>query len=79
MTRMIPARPRAGTNVSEKRIFDAFAGAANADDWIVLHSLEIRRHAAQFQGEADFIVLVPGRGIVVIEAKEPRVRRVQGR
>ncbi|MGO2747007.1 NERD domain-containing protein [Microbacterium sp.] len=71
MTRMIPERPRNGANVSEKRIFDAFAGAHNADDWIVLHSLEVRRHAAQFQGEADFIVLIPGRGIVVIEAKSP--------
>ncbi|MGM7667633.1 NERD domain-containing protein [Microbacterium sp. A93] len=71
MIRMIPPRPRTGANVSEKRIFDAFAGAHDADDWIVLHSIEIRRHAAQFQGEADFIVLVPGRGIVVIEAKSP--------
>ncbi|WP_292700021.1 hypothetical protein [Microbacterium sp. 69-10] len=26
---------------------------------------------AQFQSEADFIVLIPGRGIVVIEAKSP--------
>ncbi|WP_175987242.1 nuclease-related domain-containing DEAD/DEAH box helicase [Microbacterium tenebrionis] len=71
MPRMIPQRPRPGANVSEKRIFDAFAGATGADDWIVLHSLEIHRHASQFQGEADFIVLVPGRGIVVIEAKSP--------
>ncbi|REJ05131.1 hypothetical protein DY023_11175 [Microbacterium bovistercoris] len=71
MTRMIPPRPRTGANFSEQRIFDAFAGAHDADDWIVLHSLEIRRHAAQFQGEADFIVLIPGRGIVVIEAKSP--------
>lgn len=71
MTRMIPARPRNGANVSEKRIFDAFAGAHDADDWIVLHSLEVRRHAAQSQGEADFVVLVPGRGIVVVEAKSP--------
>ncbi|MBO0981971.1 nuclease-related domain-containing DEAD/DEAH box helicase [Microbacterium sp. SD291] len=71
MTRMIPARPRRGANVSETRIFDAFAGSTASDDWIVLHSLEVRRHAAQFQGEADFIVLVPGRGIVVIEAKSP--------
>ena len=68
---MIPARPRDGANSSEKRIFDAFAGARGADDWIVLHSLEIRRHAAQFQGEADFIVIVPWRGIVVVEAKSP--------
>ncbi|MFP1602969.1 NERD domain-containing protein [Microbacterium sp. 2216-1] len=71
MTRMIPARPRGGANVSEKRIFDAFAGAHDADDWIVLHSLEIRRHLTRMQGEADFIVLVPGRGIVMIEAKSP--------
>lgn len=71
MTRMIPARPRAGANFSETRIFDAFAGSTASDDWIVLHSLEVRRHASQFQGEADFIVLVPGRGLVVIEAKSP--------
>lgn len=71
MTRMIPLRPRAGANVSEKRIFDAFAGAHDSDDWIVLHSLGIRRHATQFEGEADFVVLIPGRGIVVIEAKSP--------
>ncbi|MGB3375938.1 MAG: NERD domain-containing protein [Microbacterium sp.] len=71
MTRMIPPRPRSGANTSEKRIFDAFAGAHDADDWIVLHSLEIRRHATQFEGETDFIVLIPGRGIVVIEAKSP--------
>lgn len=73
MTRMIPARPRRRANTSETRIFDAFAGATSteSDGWIVLHSLEVRRHASQFQGEADFIVLVPGRGIVVIEAKSP--------
>ncbi|MFT4259646.1 NERD domain-containing protein [Microbacterium sp.] len=73
MARMIPARPRSGANSSETRIFDAFAGAtaSASEDWIVLHSLEVRRHAAQFQGEADFVVLVPGRGIVVIEAKSP--------
>ncbi|QTV78986.1 hypothetical protein [Microbacterium sp. NIBRBAC000506063] len=27
---MIPLRPRKGANVSEKRIFDAFAGATGA-------------------------------------------------
>ncbi|MGX1696375.1 NERD domain-containing protein [Microbacterium keratanolyticum] len=71
MPRMIPPRPRSGANVSETRIFDALASTHDADDWIVLHSLEVRRHATQFQGEADFVVVVPGRGIVVIEAKSP--------
>ncbi|MFT4156385.1 MAG: hypothetical protein QM630_00425 [Microbacterium sp.] len=48
MTRMIPARPRSGANTSETRIFDAFAGATASatEDWIVLHSIEVRRHAA---------------------------------
>lgn len=64
-----PAARRA--SVSEKRTFDAFAGAAGADDWIVLRSLEVGRHAAQFEGGADFFVFVPGRSIVVIEAKSP--------
>lgn len=71
MIRMIPPRPRTGANVSEKRIFDAFAGAHDADSWVVLHSLEIRRHTTHFEGEADFIVLIPGHGVVVIEAKSP--------
>ncbi|GAB3279606.1 nuclease-related domain-containing DEAD/DEAH box helicase [Microbacterium lacusdiani] len=68
---MIPARPRKGANGSERRVFDAFASVRGHDDWIVIHSLQLRRHATQFQGEADFLVLVPGRGIVVIEAKSP--------
>ncbi|MGV9768308.1 NERD domain-containing protein [Microbacterium sp. NPDC003461] len=71
MARMIPARPRSGANGSERRVFDAFAGARGIDDWVVIHGLQIRRHVGQFQGEADFIVIVPGRGIVVIEAKSP--------
>ena len=69
--RMIPPRPRDGANVSEKRVFDAFASIPGHEDWIVIHSLQVRRHAAQFQGETDFIVIVPGCGIVVIEAKNP--------
>jgi hypothetical protein len=52
-------------------VFDAFASVPARDDWIVIHSLQLRRHATQFQGEADFIVLVPGRGIVVVETKSP--------
>jgi len=71
MPRMIPSRPRTGANGSEKRIFDAFASARGIDDWTVIHGLQIRRHVGQFQGEADFIVVAPRRGIVVIEAKSP--------
>lgn len=71
MVRMIPPYPREGANSSERRIFDALEGIQERDDWIAIHSLGIGRHASAFQGEADFIVLVPGRGILVIEAKSP--------
>jgi len=71
MVRMIPPYPREGANSSERRIFDALEGIQGCDDWIAIHSLGIGRHASAFQGEADFIVLVPGRGILVIEAKSP--------
>lgn len=71
MVRMIPPYARDGANVSERKIFDALDGLQGRDDWIAIHSLSIGRHATAFAGEADFIVLVPGRGIVVIEAKAP--------
>jgi hypothetical protein len=35
----------------------------------VLHSLGIASHVRQVKGEADFVVVVPGSGILVIEAK----------
>lgn len=71
MVRMIPPYAREGANFSEKRIFDALEGIQGHDDWIAIHSLSVGRHASAFQGEADFVVLVPGRGILVIEAKAP--------
>ena len=71
MVRMIPPYAREGANVSELRIFDALDGIQGHDDWIAIHSLSVGRHASAFQGEADFVVLVPGKGILVIEAKAP--------
>lgn len=71
MVRMIPPYAREGANASERKIFDALDGIQGHDDWVAIHSLSIGRHATAFTGEADFIVLVPGRGILVIEAKAP--------
>jgi hypothetical protein len=53
----------------ERALFDALASHPATDDWIVLHSLCIASHVRQVQGEADFVVIVPGHGIVVIEVK----------
>ena len=56
----------------ERALFDAFASHPATDDWIVLHSLCIASHVRQVQGEADFVVIVPGHGIVVVEVKSHR-------
>lgn len=68
---MIPPSPRDGANTSERRIFAALEGMSGRDDWVVIHSLRVARHRASFVGEADFIVLAPGKGIAIIEAKSP--------
>ncbi|GAA1941573.1 hypothetical protein GCM10009775_36700 [Microbacterium aoyamense] len=72
MPRMIPSTARAGANWSERRLFDAFAGMMDRTDWVVFHSLVVRQHVDKLMGEADFVVAVPGRGILVIEAKAPK-------
>lgn len=71
MVRMIPAYAREGANSSERKVFDALESIQGHDDWIAIHSLGIGRHASALQGEADFIVIAPGQGILVIEVKSP--------
>lgn len=71
MVRMIPPTPRDGANTSEKKIFTALEGMTDRDDWVVIHSLRIARHRTAYTGEADFLILAPGKGIAIIEAKSP--------
>lgn len=78
MVRMIPAYPREGANVSERKVFTALEGIQGHDDWIVIHSLGIGRHRSALHGEADFIVIAPERGILVIEVKAPAYVEYRG-
>ena len=66
---MIPAYVPANAPPGEQAVFHAFASAANTDNWVVMHSLAIAEHVRQVEGEADFVVLVPGQGLVIIEVK----------
>lgn len=72
MPRMIPSTSRSGANSSERRVYNAFEGIVDRPDWTVIHSLPIRQHIGKEMGEADFVVVVPGKGIVVIETKSPK-------
>jgi len=69
---MIPARPRQDANASEKASFMALEGIANRPSWAVIHSLSLTDNLYTIAGESDFVVLVPGKGIVVIETKAPK-------
>jgi Nuclease-related domain/UvrD-like helicase C-terminal domain len=53
----------------EYEIFKLLATDTGASGWIVLHSLDIAEHVRAVQGEADFIVLIPNEGILILEVK----------
>lgn len=78
MTKMIPAQPRAGANKSEQAVFRAFEGIMDRPDWKVIHSLELTDNLFTLHGEADFVVFVPGKGILVIETKSPSYAVYEG-
>lgn len=69
---MMPPVILDGAPPGEKAVFHALAGASGTDEWVVLHSLGIADHVRQVEGEADFIVLVPRVGILVVEVKSHR-------
>lgn len=69
MARMIPPLIPPDCAPGERIVFERLASDPQADGWIVLHSLELARHVRQVQGEADFVVIIPGAGVAVIEVK----------
>ena len=80
-----PTIPPDTPSDGEKLVFDllgsgqAVAGAdlagvgAEADGeaagWTALHSQDIAHHRKQMEGEADFVVVAPGLGVLVLEVK----------
>lgn len=66
---MIPNSCLPGSPPGERAVFDRFKSEAGCKGWIVLHSLDLARHVKQVSGEADFVVIVPGQGVAVLEVK----------
>src|SRR6266571_5021247 len=69
MARMIPPVPVAGSPDSEIATFIALAGLE--DSWTVLQSVRWQavRGRRQGDGEADFVLLHPRHGLIVLEVK----------
>lgn len=79
MARMMPLHiSDDNPSPAEREIFDEFENACS-DDWTVLHSLDVaRRWKNRPFGEADFVVLVPGAGVLCLEAKTYVYRDAHG-
>jgi hypothetical protein len=79
MTRILPPYvDKSCKSAAEKRIFELFRHAPFAADWIILHSLNLARHVTRLYGEIDFLLLIPGSGIYVMEVKGGDVRCTDG-
>lgn len=69
MATMLPPKPVPGTPESEFRVYEGLRQLD--DDWTVLHSVTWQsvRDGRQGDGEADFVLLHPQFGIVILEVK----------
>jgi hypothetical protein len=69
VVQMRPSVYPGDTVIGERLVFNKLSSLADADAWIAMHSLDIFGDIQSGQGEADFVVLIPGKGILVIEVK----------
>ncbi len=69
MLTIIPDKLKKSAPQSEQSIYEAFRGITAREDWVVFHSLKTASGKGSLRAEVDFMVLIPGKGIVLIEAK----------
>jgi hypothetical protein len=77
VARMIPTVVGDETSSEgERSLFKRFKQEPGTEGWVILHSLDIPRHRRQVMGEIDFVIAVPGTGVLCLEVKAHRsVRR----
>ncbi|MCW5749626.1 MAG: NERD domain-containing protein [Alphaproteobacteria bacterium] len=79
MARMIPARiDDGGVSAGERRVFSLLANDPDSKEWTALHSLGLARRTTGPYGEIDFVVIIPGEGILCLEVKGGRVSCDEG-
>jgi len=57
------------TPPGEKRVFRDLQECPGTENWKVLHSFDLPDHIRQVEGEIDFLIIIPGEGIVCLEVK----------
>src|SRR4051794_24955958 len=74
MARMIPtAFAETTVSAAERKLFQLLKNDPGTTDWIALHSLGLSRRGKKPYGEIDFVVLIPGGGVICLEVKGGRV------
>jgi len=75
---MIMIPPYCSSNIGEKKVFEKLKTNNNSKtkDWVVYHSLNYpvkiqknEKKSFQYFGEADFVILIPNKGLINIEVK----------
>jgi hypothetical protein len=67
--KMLPSAPAPGSPEGEVKIFEMLRDDPGAKGWIVIHDLDEAKHVDQISGQADFVVVIPNEGLVVVEVK----------
>jgi len=79
MAKMIPPHWHDDTPRSEQRVFSLLQNDPQSENWVVLHSLNLKQSGNQPYGEVDFVVLIPGAGVLCLEVKGGRVACKDGK
>ncbi len=73
MSIMIPNDYKENNSNAEKRLFDILSCAKNSSTWRVYHSLDIKNSICNEFTESDFVLIIPQKGIFLIEVKGGKI------
>jgi hypothetical protein len=74
MARMFPPDfDDSSPSAAERHIFNLLKNDIHTANWLVLHSLGLSRRPSGPYGEIDFVVIIPGEGLICLEVKGGRV------
>lgn len=80
MAKMIPTQiDDSVVSSAERRVFQLLDSDPDTDGWTVLHSLGLARRKSGPYGEIDFVIIVPGEGVLCLEVKGGRVSCENGK
>jgi len=78
MARMIPPVMANYRYDGEREIALRLQNDPATEGWSVLHSMDIVDHRSQVAGECDFVIIIPGKGVLCVEVKGCRSLKVEG-